>query len=229
MNLRNGSFKLMIDHSRAARNMVEKYVVSKGVTDKRVLEAMAEVPRHLFVEEAFYGQAYTDNALPIGEGQTISKPYIVARMTEALELSGDERVLEVGGGSAYQSAILSRLAKEVFSIERLDSLAARARGTLITLKCFNVLYKVGDGTLGWPDKAPFDAILVAASSPSVPKELLNQLKEGGRLVIPIGKGEGQHLLRYRKRGGLVLKEELENCKFVPLIGEQGWKESDLND
>lgn len=219
----------MIDHSRAAKNMVEKYVVSKGVTDKRVLEAMAEVPRHLFVEEAFYGQAYTDNALPIGEGQTISKPYIVARMTEALELSGDERVLEVGGGSAYQSAILSRLAREVFSIERLDSLAARARGTLMTLKCFNVLYKVGDGTLGWPDKAPFDAILVAASSPSVPEELLNQLKEGGRLVIPVGKGEGQHLLRYRKRGGLVFKEELENCKFVPLIGEQGWKESDLND
>lgn len=219
---------MLTDHSRAARNMVEKYVVSKGVTDKRVLEAMAEVPRHLFVEEGFYGQAYTDNALPIGEGQTISKPYIVARMTEALELSGDERILEVGGGSAYQSAILSKLAREVFSIERLDSLAARARRTLLTLRCLNVLYKVGDGTLGWPDKAPFDAILVAASSPSVPEELLNQLKEGGRLVIPVGKGEDQHLLRYRKRDGQVYKEEIENCKFVPLIGEQGWKECDLN-
>lgn len=220
---------MLTDHSRAARNMVEKYVVSQGVTDKRVLEAMGEVPRHLFVEEGFYGQAYTDNALPIGEGQTISKPYIVARMTEALELSGDERVLEVGGGSAYQSAILSKLAREVFSIERLDSLAARARRTLLTLRCLNVLYKVGDGTLGWPDKAPFDAILVAASSPSVPEELLTQLKEGGRLVIPVGKGENQHLLRYRKLGGEVYKEEIENCKFVPLIGEQGWKEGDLND
>jgi protein-L-isoaspartate(D-aspartate) O-methyltransferase len=219
----------MIDHSRAARNMVEKYVTSRGIADRRVIDVMGEVPRHLFVEEAFYGQAYTDNALPIGDGQTISKPYIVAKMTEALELCGSERVLEVGGGSAYQSAILSRLAKEVFSIERLDSLAAKARRTLMTLKCSNVLYKVGDGTLGWSDKAPFDAILVAASSPSVPEELLNQLKEGGRLVIPVGRGEGQHLLRYKKRGGQVYKEEIENCKFVPLIGEQGWKECDLND
>lgn len=218
----------MIDYKRSARRMVDEYVRSRGITDPRVLDAMAEVPRHIFVEEAFQGQAYGDHALPIGEGQSISRPYVVARMTEALGFKGDERVLEVGGGSAYQSAILSKLAKEVFSIERLKSLASRARKTLLTLKCRNVLFKIDDGTLGWRDKAPFDAILVAASSPSVPRELLNQLKEGGRMVIPVGNEKSQRLKRYKKIGDRFVEEDLGECVFVPLIGEHGWKESELN-
>ncbi len=215
----------MIDFTRAARNMVEKYVVSRGIKDSRVLQAMINVPRHIFVEEALQGQAYSDSALPIGDGQSISQPYIVARMTEALQLEGEERVLEVGGGSAYQSAILSGLAREVFSIERLQSLAGRARKALLQLKCSNVLYRVGDGTMGWKDKAPFDAILVAASSPAVPKELLDQLRDGGRLVIPVDGGGNQHLMRYCKRDGQIFKEDLGACNFVPLIGKQGWSES----
>lgn len=219
----------MMDHRRASARMVEKYVTGRGIEDKRVIEAMIDVPRHIFVEEALRGQAYSDNALPIGEGQSISQPYIVARMTEALKLEGDERVLEVGGGSAYQSAILSKLAKEVFSVERLQSLAARARSNLMNLRCYNVLYKVDDGTLGWKDKAPFDAILVAAASPYLPEELLNQLNDGGRLVIPIGKGDSQRLIRYvRDTPDSVRKEDLGECNFVPLIGEQGWKEGEVN-
>ncbi|MBE9504862.1 MAG: protein-L-isoaspartate(D-aspartate) O-methyltransferase [Proteobacteria bacterium] len=220
-----------MDHRRASRRMVEDYVISNGVKDERVIDAMVEVPRHLFVEEALAGQAYGDSALPIGDGQSISRPFVVARMSEALCLQGDERVLEVGGGSAYQSAILSRLAGEIFSIERLQSLATKARRILLTLKCQNVLFKVSDGTLGWKDKAPFDAILVAASSPAVPQELLSQLKDGGRLVIPIGKGgknDVQHLMRYVKMGDSFKKEYLDDCSFVPLIGEQGWKEGEIN-
>lgn len=209
--------------------MMDEYVIPRGVSDKKVVEAMIEVPRHLFVEEAFQGIAYGDKALPIGDGQSLSRPYIVAKMTEALALEGGERVLEVGGGSAYQSAILSRLAGEVFTIERLGSLAVRARRLLHTLKYMNVLYKVGDGTLGWKDKAPFDAILVAASFSAVPSELLDQLKEGGRLVMPVGKGEKQRLKRYIRMGEQFREEDLGECLFVPLIGEKGWREGELGD
>jgi len=208
--------------------MMNEYVIPRGISDKKVVEAMIEVPRHLFVEEAFQGIAYGDKALPIGDGQSISRPYIVAKMTEALGLEGGERVLEVGGGSAYQSAILSRIAGEVFTVERLNSLAVKARRLLHTLKCMNVLYKVGDGTLGWKDKAPFDVILVAAAFSSVPEELLSQLKEGGRLVMPVGKGDNQRLKRYVRKGGQFLEEDLGECLFVPLIGENGWSESELN-
>jgi len=209
--------------------MINEYVISRGVNDKRVLEAMIEVPRHLFVEEAFQGIAYGDKALPIGDGQSISRPYTVAKMTEALGLEGGERVLEIGGGSAYQSAILSRLAGEVFTIERLGSLAVRARRLLHTLKCMNVLFKVGDGTLGWKDKAPFDAILVAASFSNVPEELLYQLKEGGRVVMPVGKAEKQRLKRFIRKGEGFREEDLGECIFVPLIGEKGWSEREVND
>ncbi|MDH3974356.1 MAG: protein-L-isoaspartate(D-aspartate) O-methyltransferase [Deltaproteobacteria bacterium] len=219
----------MIDHRRASRRMINEYVISRGVNDKRVLEAMIEVPRHLFVEEAFQGIAYGDKALPIGDGQSISRPYTVAKMTEALGLEGGERVLEIGGGSAYQSAILSRLAGEVFTIERLGSLAVRARRLLHTLKCMNVLFKVGDGTLGWKDKAPFDAILVAASFSNVPEELLYQLKEGGRVVMPVGKAEKQRLKRFIRKGEGFREEDLGECIFVPLIGEKGWSEREVND
>lgn len=209
--------------------MMNEYVISRGINNKKVIEAMIEVPRHLFVEEAFQGIAYGDKALPIGDGQSISRPYIVAKMTESLRLEGGERVLEIGGGSAYQSAILSRLAGEVFTIERLSSLAVKARKILHTLKCMNVLYKVGDGTLGWKDKAPFDAILVAASFSTVPEELLCQLKEGGRLVMPVGKGDNQRLKRYVRRGEQFREEDLGECTFVPLIGENGWSEGEVND
>ncbi len=215
----------MFDHARAARRMVEEYVIPRGITDRRVIEAMMSVPRHLFVEEAFRGQAYGDHALPIGEGQSISRPYIVARMTEALGLTGDERVLEIGGGSAYQSAILSRLVREVYTVERLGTLAAKARKVLVTLRCNNVLFKIDDGTLGWRDKAPFDAILVAAAAPELPHQLLAQLRDGGRIVIPIGGKSEQRLKRYRKVGDGFVEDDLGPCTFVPLIGEQGWKEN----
>lgn len=204
--------------------MVEEYVLPRGIKDELVIKAMIETPRHLFVEEAFQGQAYGDSALPIGDGQSISRPYTVARMTEALQLKGGERVLEVGGGSAYQSAVLAQIAGEVFTIERLKSLSVKARKLLLTLRCHNVLYRVGDGTLGWPDKAPFDAILVAASSPDVSPDLMAQLKVGGRLVLPIAKGERQILTKYVKTEDSFTREELEECSFVPLIGEHGWKE-----
>ena len=204
--------------------MVEEYIIPRGIKDELVIKAMIETPRHLFVEEAFQGQAYGDSALPIGDGQSISRPYTVARMTEALELKGGERVLEVGGGSAYQSAVLSLIAGEVFTIERLKSLSVKARKLLLTLRYHNVLYRVGDGTLGWSDKAPFDAILVAASSPDVSPDLMAQLKVGGRLVLPIAKGERQILTKYVKTKDSFTRVELEECSFVPLIGEYGWKE-----
>ena len=213
-----------IDHRRASRRMVEEYVISRGVKDDLVIKAMIETPRHLFVEEAFRGQAYGDSALPIGEGQSISRPYTVARMTEALQLEGGERVLEIGGGSAYQSAVLSHIAGEVFTIERLTSLSVKARKVLLTLRCHNVLYRVGDGTLGWPDKAPFDAILVAAASPAVSPALMDQLKVGGRLVLPVTKGDRQILTKYIRTEDSFTREELEECSFVPLIGEHGWNE-----
>ncbi len=219
----------MIDHRRSSRRMVETYIRPAGVSDARVMEAMIEVPRHLFVEEALYGIAYGDHALPIGEGQSISRPYIVAKMSEALGLSGAERVLEVGGGSGYQSAILSRLAAEVFTVERLTSIGVKARKILHTLKCYNVLYKVGDGSLGWRDKAPFDAVLSAAAAPKAPEELLDQLKDGGKLVLPIGAEGRQRLMRYVKQGEGFTEEDLGVCEFVPLIGEQGWKESEFSD
>ena len=208
--------------------MVEKYVSPRGITDPAVLRAMSAVPRHLFIEEALHGQAYSDSALPIGEGQSISRPCVVARMTQELGLSGGERVLEIGGGSAYQSAVLSHIAKEVFSIERFQSLASRARKVLLALRLNNVLFKVGDGTLGWKDKAPFDAILVAASAPAAPPELLNQLKDGGRMVIPVGKGKSQRLMKYIKNGDIIEPVDLGECNFVPLIGRQGWKEEEPN-
>lgn len=217
----------MPNYSKAANLMVKKYVASRGIADERVLRAMSEVPRHLFVEEALRGLAYGDHAIPIGEGQSISRPYIVARMTEALNLTGEETVLEIGGGSAYQSAILSRLAKQVYTIERIGSIAVKARKVLLTLYCSNVLYKVDDGTLGWKDKAPFDAILVAAVSPRVPDELLGQLKDGGRIVIPVSVSSGHRLMRYTKEGANFKKEDLGECNFVPLIGEQGWKEDKI--
>ena len=216
------------DFSRAAKRMVEDFVVSRGISDSRVIDAMISVPRHLFVEDALRGLAYGDKAIPIGDGQSISQPYIVARMTELLMLNGDETVLEIGGGSGYQSAILSRLAARVYSVERISGFVSRARKVLYSAGCHNVFLKCDDGTLGWSDKAPFGAILVAASAPSVPDELLSQLEDGGRLVIPVGTMENHKLMRYIRMGDSYTKEYVDDCRFVPLIGEKGWKMEEID-
>jgi protein-L-isoaspartate(D-aspartate) O-methyltransferase len=203
--------------------MVEEQIVRRGVKDPRVIEAMKQVPRHLFVDEALRNRAYDDSPLPIGEKQTISQPYMVALMSEALELSGGETVLEIGTGSGYQTAVLARLARRVYSIERIESLALRARRLLEETGAANVEIKVGDGSLGWRVRAPFDAILVTAGSPEVPQPLVEQLGPDGRLVIPVGDRHSQALLRVRRgRNGGTSKEELVECRFVDLHGAFGW-------
>ncbi len=207
------------------RRMVEEQIIARGIRDRRVIEAMLTIPRHLFVDEALQEQAYGDYPLPIGEGQTISQPYMVALMTEALELKGDEKVLEIGTGSGYQTAILAHLAERVFSIERISSLASRARRVLDELGIFNVVIRVGDGTMGWPEEAPFDGIVVSAASPDLPEPLIDQLAPGGRLVIPVGSPFSQELLKVtKKEDGSLIKQGLGGCRFVKLIGEYAWKE-----
>jgi protein-L-isoaspartate(D-aspartate) O-methyltransferase len=205
--------------------MVEEQLVPRGILDSRVLAAMRKVPRHLFVEEAFWDRAYGDHALPIGERQTISQPYMVALMTERLELKGSERVLEVGTGSGYQTAILAELAARVYSIERVNSLAVRARSVLEGLGYQNVIIEVFDGTYGWSDEAPFDAILVTAGAPEAPQPLLDQLKEGGRLVIPIGDRTTQVLHRVVRTSTGMQDTPMTDCVFVPLIGHHGWNDN----
>ena len=212
-----------MDYSVSRRRMVEQQIVARGINDQRVLDAMLKVPRHLFVEVGLQGHAYSDASLPIGEKQTISQPYMVAAMSAALALAGTERILEIGTGSGYQSAILSLLASRVYSIERISSLAGRARRLLDQLRMSNVNIKVGDGTIGWKDQAPFDGILVAAGAPDVPVEYLEQLAVGGKLVLPVGDQQQQILLRIVKQAdGSFQREQLMGCRFVPLIGEQGW-------
>lgn len=202
--------------------MVER-LAAGGVRDARVLAAFGAVPRHLLVPEALRGQAYKDAAIPIGDGQTISAPNVVAAMTEALELGGGESVLEIGTGSGYQSAILARLAARVISIERVGRLAATARSALDRMGVSNVVVYLGDGTLGRPGDAPFDAIVVTAGGPAVPPPLLEQLAPGGRLVGPFGAREEQLLLRVRRRpDGKLVRESLGRCRFVDLVGAHGW-------
>jgi protein-L-isoaspartate(D-aspartate) O-methyltransferase len=213
----------MIDFPRVRLKMVEEQLISRGVKDPRVIAAMQKIPRHLFVEEALQNQAYTDHPLPIGEKQTISQPYIVALMTEALELKGTEKVLEIGAGSGYQTAILAELAQKVFSIERIRSLAIKARKLLFELGYFNVEIKIFDGTYGWVEEGPFDAIIVTAGGPEIPQPLLDQLAVGGRLVIPVGDAYVQDLIRLRKKEDGIHKEDLGGCRFVKLIGKYGWE------
>ncbi|NVM24060.1 MAG: protein-L-isoaspartate(D-aspartate) O-methyltransferase [Desulfobacterales bacterium] len=204
--------------------MVSKQIEARGIRDHGVLEAMRKVPRHLFVGEALQDQAYGDFPLPIGEGQTISQPYIVAEMTQALELTKEDRVLEIGTGSGYQTAILAELAYRVYTIERLRTLFIKARKILDELQYHNVVAKCSDGTLGWPEESPFDAIIVTAGSPEVPEVFVEQLDVGGRLVIPVGNQYSQSLLKIVRREDGAYKTDLGGCRFVKLIGEHGWKE-----
>ncbi len=199
-------------------------MVPRGISDERVLDAMRRVPRHLFVEALIRHSAYDDMALPIGEGQTISQPYMVAIMTELLELRGSEKVLEVGTGSGYQAAILAELAREVYSIERIVALTERAKEALTSLEYENVHLKSGDGTLGWPEEAPFDRIIITAASPEIPEPLLEQLALNGILLAPVGSRFSQQLLKIIKTEEGIKEEYHTPCVFVPLIGEHGWKE-----
>jgi protein-L-isoaspartate(D-aspartate) O-methyltransferase len=204
--------------------MIEKQLRRRGIHDAAVLAAMAAVPRHEFVSEDVRAHAYDDLPLPIGSGQTISQPYIVAAMTAALHLRPGDRVLEIGTGCGYHAAVLSRLAKEVFTIERRPELASSASATLARLGYSNAHVHCGDGTLGLPELAPFDAILVAAAAPAVPKPLLAQLAEGGRIILPVGDTQHQELQLIEKRGDAFPMKMLEGCRFVPLLGYHGWQE-----
>lgn len=204
--------------------MVADQIRSRGIRDERLLAAMEEIPRHLFVPPFLHSRAYDDGPLPIGEGQTISQPYIVAEMTQALFLSGTEKVLEIGTGSGYQAAILSRLSREVITMERIASLQDSAKRILRELGVENVRFRNGDGTLGCPEEAPFDRIIVTAAAPSVPEPLFEQLSEGGIAVMPIGGRWEQEMVRLTKASGKGKKEFLGGCRFVPLIGRFGFSE-----
>jgi protein-L-isoaspartate(D-aspartate) O-methyltransferase len=212
------------DFAKARTKMVEDQIVARGIRDPKVIAAMRKVPRHLFVEEALQNQAYSDHPLPIGEKQTISQPYMVALMTEALQLAGRDKVLEIGTGSGYQTAILAEVALKVFSVERIRSLVIRARTLLYDLGYMNVEIKFSDGTLGWPEETPFDAIIVTAGSPGVPQPLVDQLGVGGRLVIPVGDAFDQELVRVTKTEEGIKREDLGGCRFVKLVGQHGWSE-----
>lgn len=207
------------------RSMVDEQIRKRGIRSPHLLDALTLVPRHFFVPEDLLAHAYEDRALSIGEAQTISQPYMVAAMTEYLDLQGSERVLEVGTGSGYQAAVLAELAREVITVEKNEVLARAARERIASLGYHNIEVKLGDGTLGWPEAAPFDAALVAAAAPSVPPPLLEQLAEGARLVIPVGDTEKQMLMRIRKSAGQILQEKLFACQFVPLRGRYGWPEA----
>lgn len=212
-----------MNFARARERMVEEQLVNRGVSDLRVLAAMSRVERHRFVAEALQMRAYDDKPLPIGERQTISQPYMVGWMTQALELRGHERVLEIGTGCGYQTAVLAELAATVYTVERLAVLAAAARVTLEALGYTNVVTRVGDGSLGWADEGPFDAILVTAGTPQVPRPLLAQLAMKGRLVFPVGEEELQTLVRIRKEEEGLHEEYLGDCRFVKLVGRYGWR------
>lgn len=204
--------------------MVEQQILARGVRNPQVLEALRLVPRHIFVQPEYRYLAYSDGPLPIGNDQTISQPYIVALMTELMELKGDETVLEVGTGSGYQAAVLAHLARQVHTIERHASLASSAERLITGLGLENVEVHVGDGSLGLPEFAPFDAVMVTAAAPRVPPALFEQLKKGGRLVIPVGGRGGQYLELWRQKGTSFSQELVIPVAFVPLVGKQGWKE-----
>ncbi|MEJ5377499.1 MAG: protein-L-isoaspartate(D-aspartate) O-methyltransferase [bacterium] len=210
------------DFEVARRKMVETQIAARGIRNPRVLQVMREIPRHLFLDEGMWEQAYQDHPLPIGEKQTISQPYIVALMTEALEPTPRDRVLEIGTGSGYQTAILASLCEWVYSVERIRSLALRARKVLDQLRLYNVSIRIGDGTEGWMENAPYNGILVTAGAPEIPEPLKEQLADGGRLVIPVGDRFSQTLYKVIRRGQEFHQEDLGGCRFVDLVGKYGW-------
>jgi protein-L-isoaspartate(D-aspartate) O-methyltransferase len=210
--------------SEHRRTMVDAQLRVRGIRDERVLAAMARVPRHEFVAQEYREQAYADHPLPIGEGQTLSQPYIVALMLEALALTGPETVLEVGTGSGYQAALLTELARMVYTVERHESLARSAQEVLGRLMYSNISVLVRDGSQGLPEHAPFDAIVVSAAAPKIPQALFEQLREGGRMIVPVGPAQAQELQLVRKLEGHAVISSLEGCRFVPLIGDQGYRE-----
>src|SRR5712664_753205 len=212
------------EYAAQRAEMIEKQLRRRGIRDASVLAAMTAVPRHEFVPEELRARAYDDVPLPIGGGQTISQPYIVAAMSAALHVRPSDRVLEIGTGCGYQAAILSRLAGEVFGVERRPELALSASARLERLGYANVHVHCGDGTLGMPDLAPFEAILVAAAAPAIPQPLLAQLAEGGRMIVPVGDAEHQELQLIEKRGKSFRNTALEGCRFVPLVGYHGWQD-----
>jgi protein-L-isoaspartate(D-aspartate) O-methyltransferase len=204
--------------------MVQEQVVARGICDPRVIAALRKIPRHLFVDPGLINRAYDDSALPIGEKQTLSQPYMAARMSEALRLAGNEKVLEVGTGSGYQTALLAEICFNVFSVEKLRALSRKARLLLDRLDYQNIALHVGDGTIGWSEHAPYDAIIVTAGAPRPPKPLLEQLSVGGRLVIPVGDEQSQTLMRFTRTPYSYRQESLGECKFVKLMGKFAWRE-----
>jgi protein-L-isoaspartate(D-aspartate) O-methyltransferase len=212
------------DYRLARERMVKNQLLPRGISDKRVLEVMGKVQRHLFVEEALEGEAYNDHPLPIGHRQTISQPYIVALMTEALELKGTEKSLEVGTGSGYQTAVLAELSNTVYTVERILPLMENAEKLLESQGYTNILFKAFDGTLGWMEFAPYDAIMVTAGAPKIPEPLKEQMAEGGRMIIPVGNKFSQDLIKVTKTKNSFREKNLGGCRFVDLIGLHGWKE-----
>ncbi len=210
-------------YERQREEMVKRQIIARGITDEKVITAMRNVPRHLFISEALTDQAYGDFPLPIGEQQTISQPYIVAEMTQALELSKEDRVLEIGTGSGYQAAIIAQIAYRVYTIERIHSLLLKARSLFDRLLYHNIITRYSDGTTGWADESPFDAIIITAGAPSIPETLVNQLAEGGRMAIPVGDQYSQELIKIHRGKNGIHKTSLGGCRFVKLIGEHGWR------
>ncbi len=215
-----------MDFKELRELMVKTQLIPRGIKGERVLDAMRKVPRHLFVDDFIQHKAYDDMAIPIGDGQTISQPYMVAIMTELLELKGNEKVLEIGTGSGYQTAILAELAREVYTLERFSSLADRAKERFISLGYTNIKIRVGDGTLGLPEAAPFDRILITAGTPKIPAPHVEQLSEGGIIVAPVGDRFSQILIKAKKENGEITEEYHTPCVFVPLVGKYGWRESE---
>jgi len=212
-----------MDFTLLRKRMVEEQLMPRGIKDPRVLEVFSKVERHQFLPEDFRGSAYADYPVPIGEGQTISQPFIVALMTESLEVGPEDKILEIGTGSGYQAAILAELAKEVYTIERIESLAKKAEALLKDLGYNNITIKVDDGTLGWKENAPFNKIIITAASPRIPLPLTEQLAENGKLILPLGETFSQVLTLVEKKANQLKHQQICGCVFVPLVGKYGWK------